>query len=192
MNRNFFCDVIILSSRIFGEDNRIFTVLSHEYGVFDAVLYGGRKSKLRSMCSPYHCGKMWFYRDEKRKSIKITDFDVVEYHLSIRENLYKTYAAALCSELVIKTKNGHHQDDLQTQYTGGTVLHLYMNERISSSDACKNFVRRVLENYRLPYVSISPVYSICPKHGYLNGEHKFCPLCDQELIERKRKELEAV
>ncbi len=85
-----------------------------------------------------------------------------------------------------------YQDDLQTQYTGGTVLHLYMNERISSSDACKNFVRRVLENYRLPYVSISPVYSICPKHGYLNGEHKFCPLCDQELIERKRKELEAV
>jgi ribonucleoside-triphosphate reductase len=85
-----------------------------------------------------------------------------------------------------------YQDDLQTQYTGGTVLHLYMNERISSSDACKNFVRRVLENYRLPYVSISPVYSICPKHGYLNGEHKFCPLCDQELIERKRRELEAV
>lgn len=85
-----------------------------------------------------------------------------------------------------------YQDDLQTQYTGGTVLHLYMNERISSSESCKNFVRRVLENYRLPYVSISPVYSICPKHGYLNGEHKFCPLCDQELIERKRKELEAV
>ena len=85
-----------------------------------------------------------------------------------------------------------YQDDLQTQYTGGTVLHLYMNERISSSESCKNFIRRVLENYRLPYVSISPVYSICPKHGYLNGEHKFCPLCDQELIERKRKELETV
>lgn len=85
-----------------------------------------------------------------------------------------------------------YQDDLQTQYTGGTVLHLYMNERVSSSEACKNFVRRVLENYRLPYVSVTPVYSICPKHGYLNGEHKFCPLCDQELIERKRKELEAV
>ncbi|MBQ7413492.1 MAG: ribonucleoside triphosphate reductase [Alphaproteobacteria bacterium] len=85
-----------------------------------------------------------------------------------------------------------YQDDLQTQYTGGTVLHLYMNERVSSSETCKNFVRRVLENYRLPYVSVTPVYSICPKHGYLNGEHKFCPLCDQELIERKRKELEAV
>lgn len=85
-----------------------------------------------------------------------------------------------------------YQDDLQTQYTGGTVLHLYMNERISSAESCKNFVRRVLENYRLPYISVTPVYSICPKHGYLNGEHKYCPICDQELIDRKRKELEAV
>lgn len=85
-----------------------------------------------------------------------------------------------------------YQDELQTQYTGGTVLHLYMSERISSSDACKALVRRVLENYRLPYVSVTPVYSICPKHGYLSGEHQFCPLCDQELIAQKRKELEAV
>ncbi|MBQ8251615.1 MAG: ribonucleoside triphosphate reductase [Alphaproteobacteria bacterium] len=83
-----------------------------------------------------------------------------------------------------------YQDDLQTQYTGGTVLHLYMSERISSSSACKALVRRVLENYRLPYVSVTPVYSICPKHGYISGEHKFCPLCDKELIDRKRKELE--
>ncbi len=84
-----------------------------------------------------------------------------------------------------------YQDDLQTQYTGGTVLHLYMSERISSASACKALIRRVLENYRLPYVSVTPVYSICPKHGYIAGEHKYCPLCDQELIERKRKELEA-
>lgn len=114
MNRNFFCPIIILASRQFGEDNRIFTVLSQEKGIFDAILYGGRKSKLRSLCSPYHYGTMWFYRDEKRNSIKITDFDVTEYHLPIRESLYKTYAAALCSELAIKTKNGHHLDDLET------------------------------------------------------------------------------
>lgn len=82
-----------------------------------------------------------------------------------------------------------YQDELQSQYTGGTVLHLYMNERISSAKACKAFVRRVLESYRLPYISITPVYSICPKHGYLSGEHKFCPLCDQELVTLKRKEL---
>ncbi len=84
-----------------------------------------------------------------------------------------------------------YQDDLQTQYTGGTVLHLYMSERISSASACKALIRRVLENYRLPYVSVTPVYSICPKHGYIAGEHKYCPMCDQELIERKRKEMEA-
>ena len=82
-----------------------------------------------------------------------------------------------------------YQDELQTQYTGGTVLHLYMKERISSSAACKALVRRVLENYTLPYVSITPVYSICPKHGYIPGEHKFCPKCDAELIEKKRHEL---
>lgn len=84
-----------------------------------------------------------------------------------------------------------YQDDLQTQYTGGTVLHLYMSERISSAEACKALVRRVLENYRLPYISITPVYSICPKHGYISGEHKYCPKCDQELIAQKRKEMEA-
>ncbi len=83
-----------------------------------------------------------------------------------------------------------YQDDLQTQYTGGTVLHLYMSERISSSAACKDLVKRVLENYRLPYVSVTPVYSICPKHGYIAGEHKYCPICDQELLDRKHKELE--
>ncbi len=81
-----------------------------------------------------------------------------------------------------------YQDDLQSQYTGGTVLHLYMSERISSADSCKNLVRRVLENYRLPYVSITPVYSICPKHGYISGAHKYCPICDKEIIERKRNQ----
>ena len=82
-----------------------------------------------------------------------------------------------------------YQDELQTQYTGGTVLHLYMNERISSASVCKSLIKRVLENYHLPYVSVTPVYSICPKHGYISGEHKFCPKCDAELIEKKRQEL---
>lgn len=70
------------------------------------------------------------------------------------------------------------QDDLQKQYTGGTVLHLYMSERISSSTACKKLVRRALENYRLPYLTVTPTFSICPEHGYLNGEQPTCPTCD--------------
>jgi len=78
------------------------------------------------------------------------------------------------------------QEELQRKYTGGTVLHLYMGERISSAEACKKILRRALENYRLPYVTITPTFSICPKHGYLAGEHTFCPKCDTDLIERKR------
>ena len=81
------------------------------------------------------------------------------------------------------------QDDLQAQYTGGTVLHLYMNEQISSSKACSELVRRVLHRFRLPYITITPTFSICPKHGYLTGEQEFCPHCDQEIIAEKRKQL---
>jgi len=77
------------------------------------------------------------------------------------------------------------QDKLQKKYTGGTVLHLYMNEKISSAEACKKMVKKVLEQFQLPYVTITPTFSICPKHGYLAGEHKFCPKCDQELIANK-------
>jgi ribonucleoside-triphosphate reductase (formate) len=79
------------------------------------------------------------------------------------------------------------QEALQSKYTGGTVLHLYMSEQISSTEACKRLVRRALENFRLPYITITPVFSICPKHGYIAGEHQFCPICDQELIARKHK-----
>ena len=82
------------------------------------------------------------------------------------------------------------QEQLQRKYTGGTVLHLYMNERISSAHACKTLVRRALERFALPYVTVTPTFSICPRHGYLTGEHEFCPKCDAELIARKRAALQ--
>jgi ribonucleoside-triphosphate reductase len=75
-----------------------------------------------------------------------------------------------------------HQDELQTRYTGGTVLHLYMNERLSSPQACRELVRRALSRFRLPYITVTPTFSICPHHGYLSGEHEFCPRCDEELL----------
>lgn len=75
-----------------------------------------------------------------------------------------------------------HQDTLQCKYTGGTVLHLYMTEAVSSVDACRSLVKRSLENFRLPYITITPTFSICPKHGYLSGRHEFCPKCDDELL----------
>lgn len=78
------------------------------------------------------------------------------------------------------------QSTLQTKYTGGTVLHLYMGQRISSAKVCRDIVKRVLTNYRLPYITITPTFSICPKHGYISGEHKYCPICDEELKAQKR------
>ena len=73
------------------------------------------------------------------------------------------------------------QNELQCKYTGWTVLHLYMWERLENWQSCKKFVKSVLENYQLPYITISPTFSICPKHWYINWEHDFCPLCDEEI-----------
>ncbi|MCQ4308911.1 ribonucleoside triphosphate reductase [Pseudomonas stutzeri] len=77
------------------------------------------------------------------------------------------------------------QDELQTKYTGGTVLHLYMAEQISSAQACKNLVRKALGRFRLPYLTITPTFSICPVHGYLSGEHEFCPKCDEAQLAKQ-------
>ncbi|CUI44524.1 Anaerobic ribonucleoside-triphosphate reductase [Achromobacter xylosoxidans] len=77
------------------------------------------------------------------------------------------------------------QESLQGKYTGGTVLHLYMNEAVSSASACKELVRRALSNFRLPYITVTPTFSICPNHGYLAGHHEFCPKCDAELLAKQ-------
>lgn len=69
------------------------------------------------------------------------------------------------------------QDELQTQYTGGTVLHLFIGERIDDKQLVKRLVRQIATSHRLPYFSITPTFSICPDHGYLNGEQKECPQC---------------
>ena len=81
-----------------------------------------------------------------------------------------------------------HQDELQTKYTGGTVLHLYMGEKVSSASACKALVRRSLERFRLPYITITPTVSICPRHGYLAGEHEFCPAATRKNSRKTRRE----
>ena len=72
-----------------------------------------------------------------------------------------------------------HQESLQRLYTGGTVLHLYLGERIGSGDACAKLVRKALTQYRIPYLTITPTFSICPEHGYQSGEHPECPVCGE-------------
>ncbi len=73
-----------------------------------------------------------------------------------------------------------HQDDLQTKYTGGTVVHIFAGERLNDTATMKNLVRKICDNYRLPYFTFSPTFSVCPNHGYVKGEHATCPDCGEE------------
>ena len=70
------------------------------------------------------------------------------------------------------------QDELQSLYTGGTVQHLYLGESIEDPEVCKSLIRRIVGRYKLPYVSITPTFSVCPEHGYIRGEHFECPQCE--------------
>ncbi len=77
------------------------------------------------------------------------------------------------------------QDSLQTKYTGGTVLHGFLGEKISDEQTCKKLVKRIAENFRLPYFTITPTFSVCPDHGYVVGEHHCCPIDGQPLLKRE-------
>jgi len=85
-----------------------------------------------------------------------------------------------------------HQDELQTRFTGGTVVHGFIGEKIDDPQMVKHLVRRIAENYSLPYFTITPTFSICPVHGYIAGEHKYCPYeHTEEELERFGVEITA-
>ena len=84
-----------------------------------------------------------------------------------------------------------HQEALQAKYTGGTVLHLYLGASLPSAGACRDLVRAALSRFRLPYITVTPTFSICPVHGYIDGEHRFCPRCDEARLAEKRARLGA-
>lgn len=73
------------------------------------------------------------------------------------------------------------QDELQCKYTGGTVIHFFIGEKKPSKEAIKSLIKKITTNYKLPYFTFTPTFSICPKHGYLFGEHEYCPKCDAEI-----------
>lgn len=98
------------------------------------------------------------------------------------ENPYYTNSTQLPVEFTNDAFEAlEYQNRLQCKYTGGTVLHLYMGERLSDSNACKSLVRKAIENYQMPYITVTPTFSVCPKHGYVDGEHDYCPKCDAEI-----------
>jgi ribonucleoside-triphosphate reductase len=69
-----------------------------------------------------------------------------------------------------------HQDELQTKYTGGTVVHVFLGEKLDSAATCQKLVKKIAYGFRLPYFTITPTFSICPVHGYIKGEHHSCPV----------------
>lgn len=79
------------------------------------------------------------------------------------------------------------QEELQTLYTGGTVFHAWLGERLPSPEAVKSLVGRIFANFRIPYLTLTPTFSVCPEHGYLPGENRYCPKCDEEIILRHQK-----
>ncbi|MCG8570907.1 MAG: ribonucleoside triphosphate reductase [Spirochaetes bacterium] len=84
------------------------------------------------------------------------------------------------------------QDELQSRYTGGTVFHTFLGEAINDWKSCRNLVKTIANNYRLPYFTISPTFSICPVHGYLNGEQFYCQKCEEEKKQELLKQLNAL
>lgn len=72
------------------------------------------------------------------------------------------------------------QDELQTRYTSGTVFHAFLGEKLPDWNSAATLVRKIAENYKLPYFTLSPTYSICAEHGYIDGEHNHCPVCGRE------------
>ena len=104
MQRSYFTDTIILNLKPTGENNSTVTMLTPDKGVIYATLYGGPKSKLRSLVSLWHSGKIWLYENPEKKQTKISDMEVANYHTTFGQNLFKQYAASLAAELAIKTR----------------------------------------------------------------------------------------
>ncbi len=128
-------------------------------------------------------GTTYRFAKEDKKRYK----DIIQ--AGIGKNVYYTNSSQLPVDFTDDPYEALElQDELQCKYTGGTVLHLYMREKISSTEACRKFIKSVITNFRLPYITVTPVFSVCNKHGYINGEHEYCPKCDDEIFEKELKE----
>ncbi len=117
---------------------------------------------------------------DKKNLIDIKCANDEEYYSQGAEPYYSnsTQLPVNCTDDIFELLD--HQDDLQTKYTGGTVVHIFAGERINDTTTMKNLVKKICENYHLPYFTFSPTFSVCPTHGYVAGEHQTCPDCGSE------------
>ncbi|QTQ11679.1 DNA repair protein RecO [Treponema parvum] len=159
MLRNLITDAVVLFVSPSGENNRSVCVFSRELGIVYAILYGGPKSKLRGLVSPFNRGKMYLYRDTVKNSVKITDFDVTNFHQTFRESLFKSWAASLASEIVIKTKCGGSAGECWKIFNG-----FLDGIELSDEDSGRLGLVRFLWRY-LELLGIRPDTSFCASCG---------------------------
>ncbi|QTQ14153.1 DNA repair protein RecO [Treponema parvum] len=159
MLRNSITDAVVLFVSPSGENNRSVCVFSMELGIIYAILYGGPKSKLKGLVSPFNRGKMYLYRDTVKNSIKITDFDVTNFHQTFRESLFKSWAASLASEIVIKTKCGGSPAECWKIFNG-----FLDGIELSDEDNGRLGLIRFLWRY-LELLGIRPDTSFCARCG---------------------------
>jgi len=128
-------------------------------------------------------GTTYRFAKEDKKRFK----DIVQ--AGFDKNIYYTNSSQLPADFTDDIYEALDlQDDLQGKYTGGTVLHLYMRERVSSTEACRKLIKSVISNYTLPYITVTPLFSVCPTHGYISGEYEYCPKCDEEILKKELEE----
>ena len=164
--RNFQCDALILNVTRQGENNRNVCLLSPEHGIFNATLFGGAKSRFRSLVSPFNRGTAYLYKDETKHTCKLTDFDVKKYHPSFRENLYKSYAASFASELAVRTKGSGSYKDAFTLING-----FLDGMELSSENESRLGTLRFIWRY-LGIMGIRPSVSECCQCGrsFISGK----------------------
>ncbi len=166
--RNKHFKAIILSLRELGENNRLAQIISAENGIFNAILYGGPKSKLKSLVQPFYSGELYVYSDESKNSIKIVDFDVTNYHISFREDLLKSWTATFASELIIKTKCAGDNEKAFTLLAG-----FLDGVDLVNKNEVKLGTLRFLWRY-LELLGLQP-------------EPRFCSSCGESLLAHEKK-----
>ena len=169
MNRSSSSDAIVLSLRPLGENNASVTLLTPEAGIVYAVLYGGPKSRLRSLVSQWNSGKVWLYENPEKNQIKISDFEVANYHASFGTNLFKSYAASLAAELAIKTRCAGSAPQC-FRLVGGFLDGMELCDEEQSRLGLLRFLWRYLE-----LLGVQPSTHACTSCGKIFLDQQFAP-----------------
>ncbi len=169
MNRSSQTQALVLTLKNLGENNSSVTLLTPDKGILYATLYGGPKSKLRSLVSQWNFGNIWLYENPEKNQVKISDFEVKNYHSSFGQNLFKMYAASLAAELAIKTRCGGSYGQCFKLVCG-----FLDGMELCDEDQCRVGLIRFLWRY-LELMGLQPQTHACSSCGQSFLSSRFAP-----------------